>query len=315
MSVTSTSHLNNNTNNYTTNRRQLYMLPTKTGWLFSLMVFTLFLASIKFSHQPTFLVTFLLSAIAITSSLHTHKNINQLRLTTHNARPGFVDEYIFFPLSLHNPSNSPRHNIWVYCDDFKQCVSLPANKSVTVKIKLRATKRGRFKLPAIILTTHYPIGILFSWSRAFYSNSTAIIYPRPIDRLTQPSLTEIETEKNHAHQATSQVKQTGDQIASLKQYQAGDRLRDIHWPALAKSGRLVSKEYDSDSEQRLIFNWHHVQALTVEDKLSQLTHWLLDAEKYAIPYQLNIPGFSSTYNHGEAHLANCLESLALFSSE
>lgn len=310
MSEINTTH----TQSYTTQRRQLYMLPTKAGWMFSLVVFALFLASIKFSHQPTFLLTFLLSAMAITSSLHTHKNINKLTMTLGNAAPCFVNESLSFPITLHNPLDKSRHSIWVMCSDFQQCVDVPANGSVSLTIHLTAKKRGEFKLPKVSLTTHYPIGILFSWSRAFQSSSKAIVYPEPLDILSFPQLKDIDSEES-IKSSTSQTKRaSGEQISSLKNYQKGDRIRDIHWPALAKTGKLISKEYDQDTQQRLVFAWDDVASLKLEDKLSQLTCWILEVTKgrEQTAYQLSIPGFDSEYSSNEAHTSQCLEALAMF---
>lgn len=306
----------NQTQSYTTQRRQLYMLPTKVGWMFSLMVFALFLASIKFSHQPTFLLTFLLSALAITSSLHTHKNINNLTMTLGNAAPCFVNERLSFPITLHNPLNNHRHSIWVMCGDFQECVDVPANESTTLTIQLTAKRRGEFTLPKVSLTTHYPIGILFSWSRAFQSTSKAIVYPKPLDLLSSPSMKDIESDESVSSDINQTKRNSGEQISSLKNYQSGDRLRDIHWPAFAKTGKLVSKEYDQDTEQRLVFSWDDMGSLGLEEKLSQLSYWILKASegREKVAYQLSIPNFESEYSASETHTNLCLEKLALFPS-
>lgn len=304
------------TQSYTTQRRQLYMLPTKAGWMFSMVVFALFLASIKFSHQPTFLLTFLLSAMAITSSLHTHKNINTLTMTLGNAAPCFVNESLSFPVTLHNPLNNHRHSIWVMCGGFQGCVDIPANGSASLTIQLTAKDRGEFKLPKVSLTTHYPIGILFSWSRAFQSTSKAIVYPKPFDILSSPPLKDIESDESLESVVNQTKRASGEQISSLKNYQQGDRLRDIHWPALAKTGKLISKEYDQDTEQRLVFSWDDVSSLELENKLSQLCFWIMEISqgRETLAYQLSIPGFDSEYSVGEAHTNQCLEVLALFPS-
>jgi len=289
---------------YTTQRRQLYMLPTKVGWMFSLMVFALFLASIKFSHQPTFLLTFLLSAIAITSSLHTHKNINKLTMTLGNATPCFVNDRLSFPITLHNQLNNHRHSIWVMCGDFQECVDIPSNDSTTLTIQLTAKKRGEFTLPKVSLTTHYPIGILFSWSRAFQSTSKAIVYPKPLDLLSRPSLKDVESDES----VSSDINQT--------KRNSGEQISYIHWPAFAKTGKLVSKEYDQDTEQRLVFSWDDLDSLEREAKLSQLSHWVLEASRgrEKVAYQLSIPNFESEYSASEAHTTQCLKKLALFPS-
>ena len=299
-------------NTYTTHRRQLYMLPTKAGWVFSLMVFLLFLASIKFSHQATFLLTFLMCGFGMISSFHTQKNINQLRLQFKNGAPVFESDTVKFTCTLSNTSNTKRHNIWLMCGDYQTRVDIDANSEKTVIIKVPANSRGIHRIAPVSITSHFPIGILFGWSRAFQADACAIVYPKPIDILAPPSASFVSSDEGDSQEMHGGQQQGGEQIAALKAYQAGDRLRDIHWPSLAKSGQLVSKEYDNNAEHKRVFNWQQVQSIDLEDKLSQLTFWLLAADKQNMDYQLSIPGFESSYAHGEHHLTQCLEKLALW---
>lgn len=301
---------------YTTHRRQLYMLPTKTGWIFSMMVFVLLLTSIKFNHQPTFLLTFLLASIGFISALHTHKNLNHLKINYKNSANIFAEDYAQFPLSIHNSSDTIRHNIWIICERFNSCISLNPNSIKSTSIKLKIAKRGRFKLPPVSISSHFPIGILFSWSRPFDANVECLVYPKPVDSLQQtiPPYSTVDNTGNESNTVTNS--NNNEQISSLKTYQSGDRLRDIHWPTLAKNNQLLSKEYESSSEQKLIFRWEHVASLDTEDKISQLTFWLLEADKQGIQYQLSIPGFESGFESrnsaGNTHLINCLEQLAVW---
>ncbi len=297
---------------YTTNRRQLYMLPTKAGWIFSLMVLLLFLASVKFNHQATFLLTFLMCGFGMISSLHTQKNINQIRLELKNSPAVFLNENSQFICNVINTSNTKRQNIWVICAGFSKCIDVEANTTTKVLITLKAEQRGFFIIPPVSITSHFPIGILFGWSKAFQADVSGIIYPEPKDILKTPGSSFVQSDEGEPDTTNREFNLVGEQISSLKTYQHGDRLRDIHWPSLAKSRQLISKDYESNTEYKLVFNWEQVSNLNLEDKLGQLTFWLISAEKLNIDYQLSIPGYKSTYAHGDNHLSKCLESLSLW---
>ena len=300
-------------NSYTTNRRQLYILPTKAGWVFAILVFTLFLASIKFSHQATFLLTFLLCGFGIISSFHTQKNINGITISLKDSPAIFANEKTDFICHLNNSTNIKRYSIWLLCKDQYYCVDLESNETIKQKIQLEAKQRGIFQIPAVNITSHFPLGILFGWSRKFQSDAKCMVYPAPKDLLPIPDTTLIQSEDGQEKVVTTNsLQQNGEQISSLKPYQIGDRLRDIHWPSLAKSNQLISKEYDNNTEYKCIFSWQQVSSLNTEDKLSQLTYWLLNAEKDRTNYQLSIPGFESLHDHGDQHLKQCLEKLALW---
>jgi len=294
--------------NYQTNRRQLYILPTKIGWAFGCIIFALLIAAIKFSHQPTFLLTFLLASIGQITSLYTHKNLLKIQLSAQTATPVFAGETAFFPLTISNPSKNQRHAVWLLCGDYKKCFSLNANESKQFHIEVPATQRGILPLPDIILSSQFPIGILFSWSKAFASQQTCIVYPQPKSLLAMPLLSP--TADDSAHSNTQQNNRGSEEFSSLKPYQTGDRPRDIHWPSLAKHQQLVSKEFTQTSQDQQVFEWQQVQTLNTEDKLSQLTHWILQAEQQQLPYQLNIPNFCSDYQFGPSQQNNCLSELA-----
>lgn len=296
---------------YQTNRRQLYILPTKVGWAFGCIIFALLIAAIKFSHQPTFLLTFLLASIGQITSLYTHKNLLKIQLTTQTASPVFAGETAHFPLTINNPSNSPRHAIWLLCGDYKTCFSLAANESKQFNIPVLSEQRGTLSAPSIILSSQFPIGILFSWTKAFSSDKTCLVYPKPKNLLNMPQFSHDadDSTQDLIHNSAQQILRGHEEFSSLKPYQTGDRPRDIHWPALAKHQQLVSKEFTQTSQDKQLFEWRHVQTLSTEDKLSQLTHWILQAEQQQLPYQVNIPNFRSDYQFGSSQQHVCLSEL------
>jgi len=163
---------------YQTHRRQLYILPTKTGWMLGLIIFALLIASIKYSHQGTFLLTFLLASIGQVTSLYTHKNLLKIELSASPAKPVFAGEIAQFPVTVKNPSDSKKHSIWLLCDDYSEDFSLDSEQSKTIITNISTKERGKLVIPDLILTSHYPIGILFSWSKAFSAPANCIVYPQ-----------------------------------------------------------------------------------------------------------------------------------------
>lgn len=295
-------------NHYQTQRRQLYILPTRAGWLYGLTLLALFLAALKYNHQAIFLLTFLLASIGQVTSLYTHKNLLDIVIRAKPAEPVFAGETAIFPVELYNPGDKQRHGIWLLCDSFKKHLTLPASGTTQQHVSVPAKQRGRLGIPAIILSSQYPIGILFSWTRAFNADVECIIYPQPRDLLPEPQATVLVGDD--ANDNATLTTKGSDDFSSLRNYAAGDRLRDVHWPALAKGGQLVSKEYTSPAPLKQIFNWQQVAQLGLEDKLSQLAHWIVQAEQRQQDYQLTIPGFNSPYSHGPQHQHLCLQQLA-----
>jgi len=102
----------------------------------------------------------------------------------------------------------------------------------------------------------------------------------------------------------------------MKAYQPGDRIRDIHWPSLAKSNKLITIQHEVKNNSSVNLSWFSLPTtLSVEDRLSQLCYWLLDAEKRDSQYQLEMPNYTIEYNKGNAHLKDCLTVLALWGTD
>jgi len=55
--------------------RQLYILPTKVGWYFVMILLALFAIAIKFNNQSAFMMLFILISIGIVAMHTTHSNM------------------------------------------------------------------------------------------------------------------------------------------------------------------------------------------------------------------------------------------------
>jgi len=53
----------------------------------------------------------------------------------------------------------------------------------------------------------------------------------------------------------------------------------------------------------------------VEDRLSLLARWVLDAHAAGLTYGLRLPGATIEMAAGEAHRDRCLETLAVFEND
>jgi len=149
----------------------------------------------------------------------------------------------------------------------------------------------------------------FCWSKRFKSQERCLVYPQPMDLIEIP---DNSAEAGKQEQAKSVKLETGD-YAGMKMYQPGDRLRDIHWPSLAKTQKLITIEHEVKNNSSVNLSWFSLPStMNVEDKLSQLCYWLLEANKQAAQYQLEMPNHVVEFNQGNTHLHECLTVLALW---
>jgi uncharacterized protein (DUF58 family) len=62
----------------------------------------------------------------------------------------------------------------------------------------------------------------------------------------------------------------------------------------------------------LWLDYAQVPGANVEERLSQLCRWTLEAQSLGMRYGLLLPGCRIQLNSGEKHQSACLEALALF---
>jgi uncharacterized protein (DUF58 family) len=98
----------------------------------------------------------------------------------------------------------------------------------------------------------------------------------------------------------------------LRAAAAGDPPQRIAWKAYARNDLLLLKEFSAGAGEPCRLDWDMLPELDVEQRLSQLTRWCLDADAANRSVALRLPGCEVPLGLGPKHLTACLEALALF---
>ena len=296
---------------FTIGRRSLYILPTRIGWYFSLILLALFAIAVKYNNQAAFMMLFVLVSLGLIAMIQTHNNVINLALLSHSAKAVFSGDTVQFPVTVSNASQASRQAIWLACDGFTQLLDIKPENSREVLISQPSVQRGYLNCPPIILSSHFPLGLFFCWSKRFESGQRCVVYPRPLDLIPASGLASEPKEQQNNIANLAQ----GDDYNGMKPYQEGDRPRDIHWPSLAKTHKLVTIQHQQHSAGTTNISWFDIpQSMNVEDKLSQLCHWVIEAENQQQRYQLEMPNHTISYDQGKTHLHKCLMALALWNA-
>lgn len=293
-------------------RRQLYILPTRIGWYYLLVLIALFGIAVKFDNQPAFMMLFILVAVGQVAMVYTHNNVIGLILEGHPSQTIFAGEPAIFPVAVKNNTTKQRHAVWLMCGGFHQLLSLNENESRIFELKLPSVQRGYLNCDTVTLSSRYPIGVFFCWTKRHNPEQRCLVYPQPLDLVPFPD----DGRYVGRQQATANVRLGAEDYSGMKDYQAGDRLRDIHWPSLAKTNKLVSIQYENQNNSSVNLSWFSLpETLNIEDRLSQLCFWVLDAEQQGQRYQLEMPNHTIEFDRGLTHYHECLSVLALWGSE
>lgn len=290
-------------------RKNTYILPTRYGLLFVLVLAAMLAGSVNYNNNLGFLLVFLLGGMALISMLHTHRNIVGLRILSISAGPVFAGNTAVFDLNVYSESISRRALFLSLGKDFKAVESTEAGSQSKIRVKAHAADRGILTAGPLKLSTRYPLGLFFAWS-VLAPKISCLVYPRPLYGAF-----------NTAESAASEgaLKQAGksshgnDDFMGLKAYQPGDPFRHISWKTYSRGQGLYTKEFAGHGGKTVMFDFDAVKDRDTETKLSRLCGLILTAEAANIKYGLKLPEIYIAPARGGQHKHKCLKYLALCS--
>ncbi|MBF0219665.1 MAG: DUF58 domain-containing protein [Gammaproteobacteria bacterium] len=296
----------------TLNRSRIFIIPNRYGITFATTLLAMMIGAINYNNSLAYLLTFLLAGVGMVAMVHTFRNLNRLQLQLDPAVAVFVGETMQFPLRIHNPTAYPRHAVQLLLNAKEiQRIDIDPFAEQRLTISLQVTKRGQQQAPRFTLRSHFPLGIFSAWSPCHLA-ATAIAYPAPAattpfpDQRSHGSHSEANsTQSTHANSGNHE-------FFALRNYNAGDSLRHVHWHAFARGQALMVKQFAGQSSQRLWFDWDQLANLDPEARLSLLCRWVLDAERAGLSYGVKLPQITIPPASGHQQQQQALTALALF---
>lgn len=286
--------------------RSIYILPTRHGLLFALLLVALLLAAVNYANALAYLLTFLLAGMAMVSILHTQRNLLGLELTVIGGDPVFAGEEACFQVCLRNPGQQ-RTAVRVECDgQLLPAVDIPPRDNRCIPLATPALRRGWLDCPALMISTHYPLGITRAWTRRHRLAARCLVYPQPADDRDLLPIVADGTE------AAGVALHEGDEFAGLRNYQNGDSPARISWKTLARGQGLYTKDFRQPHGMDVWIDWEEFAPHTPEMRLRLLTRAVLDADAAGLRYGLRLPDSALDPDLGDNHRAACLQTLALY---
>ncbi|OAI20109.1 hypothetical protein A1359_03615 [Methylomonas lenta] len=288
----------------TLNQRRVFILPTLGGLGFICLIALVLLIAFVYNNNLAYMLGFLLASIFFVTILHSYKSLAGLVLSAGYNQPMFAGDLAEFNFFIHNPDNHARFAIDIHLQETRT-IDLAPYQTLPVIMYKSTKRRGWLSMDTLTLSSFFPLGLFRAWSPLRF-DSKALIYPRP----AQTELPFPETDTGQGQQG--QNRRNGDDFFGLKSYQAGDAIRQIHWKSYAKGRGLHSKQYSGSNNVELWLDYDTTPGGQIEERLSQLCRWLVEAERAGFRYGLVLPGLKLTPDSGTQHFEHCLRALALF---
>jgi uncharacterized protein (DUF58 family) len=285
--------------------RRLYILPTKAGLVFGLLLLGLLVGAMNYGVSLAYLFTFWFAGLAVVGMLHTQRNLSGLVLRAGAAPPVFAGETAAFSLHVDNPGGPARHGVALHHPLGRgEARDIPAGATGTLELRLPQVRRGWHAPGRFSLFSTFPLGLFRCWC-VLELDWGVLVYPAPAaDALPFPL-----AETDQGDDPAPRIE--GAEFAGLRGYQPGDPPRRIAWKAVARGGRdLVTKQFAGGSLHGLWLDWRLAPERDTEARLSRLTRWVLDAHAAGLAFGLRLPNREIPLQAGGAHLRTCLEALA-----
>ena len=262
------------------------------------------LAAINYQSNAAWLMTFLVAAIAGASLPHARRNLLGVEVSA-TASDAFADEPIALPVLVRNRALGTAIAVAPTADVAlaapTPAVAIAGGGEARLTLLLAPRRRGRCRIAGLRAASSFPFGLV---ETAIVAPATdLIVYPSPLGETLARNRAPVPVE------AADQGTGGGDDFAGHRRHLSGESQRQVDWKAVARGRPLLVKAFTGGGgECRL--RWEDT-AGDGEQRLSQLTRWVLDAEGYGWRYGLDLPGVAIDPAAGPAHRERCLRTLAL----
>ncbi len=286
---------------------RIFILPSRNGWGFSVLIIAMLIAATNFANSSLFILTFLLTGILLVTMFHTYRNMSALTFHPGHGSHCFCGEQAPFALQIENPSANTRQGLdFELQDQTTECAGIHVEKGHThLTISITSKQRGRLSMPVLLISSRYPFGLFRAWSRVRL-DTECIVYPRPANDGPAPP-------RSHGHNDSEGISNSGqDDFIGYRNYQVTDSPRHVDWKAVARGRPMMTKLFSSAGDDEWLLDWNSLSAADDEQRLSQLSRWILMAEAGSRRYALQLPGQTLEASRGEAHKHRCLTALAVY---
>ncbi len=159
----------------------------------------------------------------------------------------------------------------LFCEQLPAELRLPADTSVIVEYGVRPVRRGDACFGEIETRVQSPLGL---WRRqmGFPAEQTVKIYP---NFMALSGLDFLDHDQRVVHMGAhlTQRRGSGLEFRQLREFQQGDEIRQIDWKATSRQHRLISREYQEERDQEVLFMLDSGRRMrTMDGELSHFDH-------------------------------------------
>jgi len=286
---------------------RIYILPTRRGVALIATLAVMLVTSMNYALALGFVATFVLSGVLGAALLNTFRNLTGMAIRPGTAGETFAGGRLPFSVTLAGTGRTRAAVSVTARDGTARVVDVEADSIALVAFDLEASTRGRVPLGRVTISSDFPLGLWRGWAYAHFP-STGIAYATP-----EPGAPPLPSGTSGAEGSTRGRTEDAD-LAGLRDYQRGDPLQRVAWKAVARGAGWFTKAFEGGGGRGpVVLDFTALPAsLSLEQKLSRITAWVLACEHAARPYSLVMPALRIPSSQGREHRRAVLTAIALF---
>jgi uncharacterized protein (DUF58 family) len=285
--------------------RRIYILPTRQGLVFCLLLLGMLLGSMNYGLSMGFLFTFLLAGMVLSALFATWRTLLGLTLLSIEPESGFAGDQVHFSLHLRLPDLRSPQGVFLESGGIRAELASDRKGTAQVRLSLPARQRGRQRLGPSRLFTEAPLGLFHAWC-VFAPAAAALVWPKPaLWQKPLPTTGGLEKEQSVGSQRGT------EDFDGLATYRPGESPSRLVWKSMGRLDEPLVKAFIAPQGDVIWLDWAQLQGLEMEARLSQLARWVLEADRLNLVYGLNLPGSRVAPASGPPQRLRCLNALAL----
>ena len=224
------------------------------------------------------------------------QNVKKIRVLRRIPRAVFSGQDFNFELEITNKKQLMNsRNIMVYdhylpfSEKGLACDFIRARQSLAEDFQTRVVGRGTVRGKGYRIESDYPLG-LFNVVKRRRGTELLKVYPRPMLTAAVKSTVASGGEGNSL---MSFMYNNDGEICGSREFQKGDKINQVIWPAYARTGRLYVRDYDYSMPQKysLVFHSYSPTGKLIwpevfEYAISLVTGLILMCRDQGIPFEI-----------------------------
>jgi len=284
--------------------RQIFILPTRFGWLLGLLMIGMLLGALNFNNNLGLLTTFLVASMAHSSLLIAYRNLRGLEVSGITASPVHAGNSASLQINLRNHDTAERPGILVSCKGQSRDVDLAPVSASELNVSVSTSRRGWMEVPRIEIKTVHPTGLFKAWSYV-WADRPILVWPKPADDAPPFPIGGALTDGRRFSRSPD-----GDSFYSLRKWRLGDSLHRVAWKSSQRHNALLSREFKNEESDQIDLDLTDTPGTDIEERISILTAWVLEASGRNDTWTLRAGGRILGPDRGESFAHRCFDLLA-----